>query len=112
VPYLLVDQVAQEQDIASGQRPHALLDAGIHRAAEAEAEQCVGLGLRQRLQLQSLNELVLPQRGDGVGYRLTGAHAHDDRRLLLQSQLVKHKGRELIEQVSVIDGNDNAMAVG
>jgi hypothetical protein len=56
--------------------------------------------------------MVLPQRGHAVGNGLTTAHADDDRRLLLQYQLVEHKRRELIEQVCVIDCDDDATAVG
>jgi hypothetical protein len=65
--HFVVQKVTQIQGIALGVLPKALCAVGVHRAAEDVIDQTGDLRQRKRLQFETFQMLVFPDRSDGVG---------------------------------------------
>ena len=59
--------------------------------------------------MQPLQIAVFPQRRDRVGHRLAGAHCGDDAYGPVERQLMQQGGRQLIQQVGIVDTDDRTI---
>jgi hypothetical protein len=66
--HLILDELLDEQGVAAGQPPEPLGTLGIDGALQDLLDDRAGCRRRQRLEVQPVEQLVLPQRGDGVGF--------------------------------------------
>ena len=86
--------------------------APVDRPAEDGEEQLLhGAGV-EAAQFQALDGVVLPQRHDRVGGRFAAAQRGDDQGGAGHGHLVDERGREVVEEMSVVDRKDEGPAGG
>ena len=101
--HLLLDQLAHEKHVAAGQLPQARGAAVLDRITQNRFQQQDALLARQRLQVQTLQLTVLPQRGDRLGHPFSGAERGDHRRLAAPHKLMQRKRRQVVDQMHVVN---------
>ncbi len=99
-------QMTQEQRIAARGLPHQIRGQPLQAPADHRLDQRHALLLGERLQFDSTQVSVFPQRGDRVGHRLSGADRGEDAAALIHRDLMEQGGRQLVEQVGVIHADD------
>jgi hypothetical protein len=106
----LENDLAKEQGIPSGEPVELRGSPVVQRAAERGLEEKSELGLCERLQLELVEELVLPERADRVGYRFAAPHRDEESRVAGKRQLVSEHRRRVVEKMRVVD--DQQQPVG
>ena len=96
-------QLADEQHVAPAELPDAVEQRRRHPVAQHRHHQLLGGRLRQRADVDALDQLVLPQRHEPVGHRPPGAGAHHDPDRRLRDRQVHEGDRHGVEQVGVVD---------
>ncbi len=100
------DQLAQVQRIAVGHPQHLLPGDPVDRPTQGMAQQFGGRLRRQRWQVQTAGQAVLPQRDHRVGSRLSGPHGGEHHRQAAERELVHQHGRGVVQQVGVVNPKD------
>jgi len=95
----------QEQRIAAGGFPHHVGAQTLQRPAQDRFDQRDAFVLRERLELDALQEGVLPQRGDGVGNRFPAADRGQNTSRPLHPDLVQQCRRQLVQQLRIVDAD-------
>ncbi len=109
---LLLDDVAQIQNVAAGQLPEAAGGVRIQRSAQSGRQQRGGVVGRQRLQIEPVELAGLPQFLCPSGNRFTVTHREHDFRGGPLHDLMHDERRQVIEQVHVIDTHHHRGARG
>ena len=109
---LLLDDVAQIENVAAGQLPEAAGGVRIHRSAQSGRQQRGGVVGRQRLQIEPVELAGLPQFLCPSGNRFTVTHREHDFRGGPLHDLMHDESRQVIEQVHVIDSHHHRGARG
>ena len=101
-----LDQMPQKQRIAARGFPHHVSAQTLQRPTEHRFDQRNALVLRERLELDALQEGVLPQRGDGVGNRFPAADRGQNASRPVHPDLVQQGRRQLVQQLRIVDADD------
>ena len=109
---LLLDDVAQIENVAAGQLPEAAGGVRVYRSAQCGRQQRGGLVRRQRLQIETFELAGLPQFLCPSGNRFTIAHREHQLRGAPLHDLMHNECRQVIEQVHVIDTDHNGPTRG
>ncbi len=105
-------QLPQPERVAARDVPEPLRHCIVDDASQRFLGELRDLVGRQRLQLDAVAEVVLPERDDGVGRRLTAADRDDRDHDTLGHQPVQQRRRRIVEQVRVVDEQDEAASPG
>ncbi len=92
-----LDHMAQEQRVAARRVPHDVGGQALQRPAENRFDERDALLLGERHQLKTLEVVVLPQRGDGIGNRFATANGCHDLSGPLNGDLMYQGRRQLVE---------------
>ena len=109
---LLLDDVAQIQNVAAGQFPQAAGGLRIQRSAQSGRHQRGGLVGRQRLQIEPVELAGLPQFLCPSGNRFTVTHRDHHFRGGPLHDLMHNERRQVIEQMHIIDTHHHRGARG
>ena len=104
-------QLTEQEGIAAAGLSESLQGAPFDLATKHRCYQLVDLECGQGLNLQPLDEPVLPQRDERVRGRLPTSGRQNELDASHDSELVKHGRGVTVEQVGVVDANDEA-AIG
>jgi hypothetical protein len=96
------DQLPQHERVAPAGLPHPLGEYPIGRPAQVFGQHLLDIGAQQLLEIDPFGQPVAPQRGDGLGGRLAGAHRYQDERGRVLHELVQQRRGQVIQQVRVI----------
>ena len=109
---LLLDDVAQIQNVAAGQLPQPLSGIRIHRSVQGRRQQRGGFVERQGLQVEPVELATLPYLLYRGGNRFTVANGEHHFRRAALHDLLHNECRQVIEQMHVIDTHHHRGAGG
>jgi hypothetical protein len=107
----LEDEFAHHERYPPAHLPEPVLRLTVDIATDHPLDQLAGLLERERLQLQVLAAVVLPDRDHRVRHRLAAPDRRDHRRLACGGDLLHEHCRSRIEQVRVVDEQDDPTTV-
>ncbi|SKU37145.1 Uncharacterised protein [Mycobacteroides abscessus subsp. abscessus] len=92
-----LDEVPQEQGVAARRSPHHVGAEALERAAQHLLHERDALPLRQGIEFEPLQIVVLPQRGHRVRDRLAAANGGDHVPHVIHRDLVQQRRREIVQ---------------
>jgi hypothetical protein len=103
--------MTQIQGVALGVLPKSLCANGVHWTIEYVLHQTRNFSQRERLQFKAFQMLVFPDSGDGVRRGFSRADCQDDGGEATGDELVNSEGRQVIQEVGVIDTDDHLAGI-
>jgi len=106
-----MQHLAHVQRSACGDAPHTLDHRGLDRPVERMAHQFGDLRLGERLEIDPVDEALLPQRDDRIRTVLVRPDGDDHPGPGLGGQVQHERRRRLVEQVGIVDSDDDRPGV-
>ncbi len=105
--HLVLHELVQKQRVSAGELPEAARSAGVHGTIEGTFDHRARGVDGQRLQVQSGEQAVLPQGGDGIRRLRACPQRHHEAGAAAVGKLMNDVRGQAVEKVRIVDADED-----